>query len=604
MIVWILKNWKIFLDALLIIAAIVLFTLWDPIGMFTNSKTKATANLVTGVRDIGQLVTAEYYGEVISSWKEYQLTEFPEDTLQDYANSKLVSLKYDLDRILTKKSEKFKLAPQVFQKDELYGEFMAFMAIHYWNKKLFWVYDEKEERLKKGWEEKVLKKMLTLIQREKRSLAKRYADDAAKQRLYLADYLDETPEYLQKFYDFRQHLVGEQLAKRGTKNKNIVFIGRGSVKAGFDFGKLDESNFLYEEEMKTVHFYGIKPQVLDADINPWFIPERKVKGFELVDYSGKVNFEDAKQVKKQCKEKLLAQARKAEIIKHAEENGREALQSFFSLLLDEPELKVSFHTHPYDHHLAIISADSIVDIGEALFIDSIYNQEMKLISAMDSPSKESKKKKLLQSFIVNLKSLGFYSKSDPFNYYALPVSTILNDSFRVDLTDIQHLTSIRGQVELTADKRSVMNQVSMDHSMWFTTTDFRSDFNVALKIVEESADSLPGLYSRNKALFVAADSIAINDTLMVNGQEHISYYLKDSIEKYHYRLHDLAFRLKTLETDSVGLPIDSLLQAQVLVEDSLLQVVNGKKARRDKALQPLHSLTDGVNTFLQKIKKK
>ena len=47
-----------------------------------------------------------------------------------------------------------------------------------------------------------------------------------------------------------------------------------------------------------IHFYGIKPTVLDVDINPWFIPERKVKGFELVSFSGNVNFEEAKEVKR------------------------------------------------------------------------------------------------------------------------------------------------------------------------------------------------------------------------------------------------------------------------------------------------------------------
>ena len=85
MIYFLLKNWKLFLDILLVVGGIIAFTLWDPIGMFTNAKTKRTANLITGVRDIGQLVTAEYYGEVISSWKEFKLTEFPSDTLTDFA---------------------------------------------------------------------------------------------------------------------------------------------------------------------------------------------------------------------------------------------------------------------------------------------------------------------------------------------------------------------------------------------------------------------------------------------------------------------------------------------------------------------------------------
>ena len=98
-----------------------------------------------------------------------------------------------------------------------------------------------------------------------------------------------------------------------------------------------------------------------------------MKGFELVSFSGDVDFEEAKEVKRQCKQKLLNQARNADIVRRAEANGKEALRNFFSLLLDEPKLVVSFHTHPYDHHLEIIQADTLVDRAEAIFIDSLLS---------------------------------------------------------------------------------------------------------------------------------------------------------------------------------------------------------------------------------------
>ncbi len=81
MIGWILKNWKLFLDVIVVIAAIVLLTLFDPFGIFSNRKLRNTANILSSVKDIGELVTAEYYGEVISSLQGTQIYDLEVDSL-------------------------------------------------------------------------------------------------------------------------------------------------------------------------------------------------------------------------------------------------------------------------------------------------------------------------------------------------------------------------------------------------------------------------------------------------------------------------------------------------------------------------------------------
>ena len=69
------------------------------------------------------------------------------------------------------------------------------------------------------------------------------------------------------------------------------------VKAGYDFGKLDERNFVYDKDKGVIHFFGLSPKILDADINPWFIPELGVPGFEILTGNKNVEFEDVKKVK-------------------------------------------------------------------------------------------------------------------------------------------------------------------------------------------------------------------------------------------------------------------------------------------------------------------
>ena len=91
------KHWKFLLDALLIIALVVLLFLLNPFGLFGDGLSfGTTTNMVTEVRQIGQLVTAEYYGEVISSLDESRLALIEENDTQRRANQHYADLKQSL----------------------------------------------------------------------------------------------------------------------------------------------------------------------------------------------------------------------------------------------------------------------------------------------------------------------------------------------------------------------------------------------------------------------------------------------------------------------------------------------------------------------------
>ena len=79
-----LKNWKFLLDILIVLAIVVGLFIWNPFGIFGGGlKLNETTNMVTEVRQIGQLVTAEYYGEVISSIDEARLNLIEDENIRN-----------------------------------------------------------------------------------------------------------------------------------------------------------------------------------------------------------------------------------------------------------------------------------------------------------------------------------------------------------------------------------------------------------------------------------------------------------------------------------------------------------------------------------------
>ena len=135
MIGFFLKNKALFFDILLVVGGIIAFTYWDPLGIFQNKKLQSTANMVRSVKDIGQLVTAEYYGEVISSWKEFKLNEFPEDTITETAKDLFVDLKITLDANVPFRrlydGETSKTAAKYGA--DFYYKFLTFLGVKYFN---------------------------------------------------------------------------------------------------------------------------------------------------------------------------------------------------------------------------------------------------------------------------------------------------------------------------------------------------------------------------------------------------------------------------------------------------------------------------------------
>lgn len=633
MIGFVFKNWKLFIDILIVIGLVLAFTYWDPFDIFQQSKLKRTASLVTGVKDIGQLVTAEYYGEVISSLKEARLYQFPADSVSGDAAQLLHDIRLTLspvNPVSLRKKDLPAVRLKFFEDNHheyIYDYLMAFLGAHYFptkNRKN--ILDK--EKIDRGWEQDILEE----IQDENKQWLKsfRAAHKKKDEAVAFNRYIDSVSISLLDFYGFYFGLKGKKLEE---EKGNIVFIGRGWVKAGFDFSKLDKGNLFYEESSQTIHLYNIAPVVLDHDINPWFIPKQKIKGFELVDFSKGATFVEAREVKKRCKEKLLAQAG-TDLLKKAQENGAEALRNFFSLLLDAPDLRVQFHTTPYAHLLRLIAADSIISLEDAHLIDSIYQKELKSLDTLKTPDLRQNALDQFASFATQLKQIPFLKKKYSFSYYSLGAASILRDSFHLHAADTTLLFKLRGVLSLPdRDSKQLVTSAVREHAAWFASGNFMNEFNAAMELLDKEIIQGPyeevpleSITKSGDQLMYKNRPVKLRDTVVVKKSKTVLRDFKKvkaifisahnglPLSPLDYR-YDTGFDQIDLQTYSLSdtTRIDSLIRAR-----SVMDITNERLCRlsqREEAIKcrvvknrlklaPVDGVRKSVLQFSDKLKSK
>ncbi len=431
---FLIKHFRTILDALIVVALIIILSVWDPFNWLDNTpKIHNTPVELKSVKEIGQLITAEYYGETIASLKESKIFEIPSDQLTNDAEELMVSI---------------------------------------WDA----LFDLREQELKqeKGW----LKKLFTNVKRSNISdhinkinpkITDNYlypflmyridsvlfskVNKAKNNRILYQMYYKYTPSKtadLESYYNrfnqlnrvtknfdtYYRNKIQQGLNTRKEVKNQIVYIGRGWVKAGMDFGSFGNNNFWYDKQTNNIYFKDFEPQILDCDINPWYIPEQKVPGFELVKATGKVknDYEEAARVKHRCKEKLRQQAIQAGILKQSKDNARESIKNLFSLLMDTEIKDVIFTRNKYLHLLKELEMDSVVSIHEALWLDSILSRDY---NKTDTNWYQTWQIQIqdLQDFNSKLKTSKFITSRDHYFFSAPVAANCLQDGI-FDSTDI------------------------------------------------------------------------------------------------------------------------------------------------------------------------
>lgn len=504
MISLLLKNWKLFLDIILVVAAIVLFSILDPFKMFSKRQLNDTANLVSQVRSIGELVTAEYYGEVIGSSKESYTYTFPADTLTQKSKDLYLQIKELCIESYLKHGNKpfynilnrdkdvldhhnFSQLETVYSAHDVYKYTLLKIATELIRGKNRGDYIKKNGEFK-GFGEKqkiekdVVQAMLKDLKDVWQNHKKKKKKDFLREKLYKT--LGETPHFL----DNMQEYIAQQTNIDYRSMHETVFIGRGSVKAGFRFDRLDEHNFVYNAATKTIHFYGLSADVLDHDINPWFIPEKKIKGYELVEFKRKTSFKEANRVKKICRTKLLEQAEHAGIIEQARINGIETLERFFSLLMNETTLKVQLHDFPHHEEIHMIATDSLITIEEGITISSIFDDYKTLIKSSRHDSiKYSKEFELVYN---ELAQLDFIEEGHKFNLYSPEAAKLLSQYKKLTVCDIRTFEdSIRGTLFYDSSSNVLTTDFIKDSPLFMDYQSFSKDYNETIALLKQELNT-------------------------------------------------------------------------------------------------------------------
>ena len=355
---------------LLIIAAIVaaLILIPNPLqGLFYSEKITLEDSdaIVAEVKGIGQLVTAEYYGESIASL-----------------------------------SEVYKHTSEQGLKDAYEAKRAAFLSIkgQYPNKKPRWLTEQfKKSNKQKSSEFSLLKNAAG------KNLEESFLNDDVAE-------LDWTA-----FFEKYNANVTRAIAQYQTTNKrgDLVYIGRGWVRAGYDLNKLTDEDFKVSND--TLIIYDLSAEVLDADINPWFIPG-KVPGYQLF-LNGKnkavksaEDLTEVNLVKIECRKKLVQDAIAMNLLDSAKNTAEETLESFMSLLQDAD--------NPVFRHVAIVPSKLSLmktNILDDFYIDSTEVVNLKQQIHHDTTFSLKEKRVVLEMNRTTAESNHHYSWNDLVN---------------------------------------------------------------------------------------------------------------------------------------------------------------------------------------------
>ncbi|MCZ4410321.1 hypothetical protein O3Q51_16010 [Cryomorphaceae bacterium 1068] len=331
-----------------IILAVVLVGLlvfFNPGDIFSKTKhtLKDTPILVRSMKQIGQLITAEYYGETVAD----NFTVIEMDDLEK--EEELLKVLESNDNFAAEIDEMRKIQDDLPRnKRKLEEHYLAnystlgdgandLVLLHYYLNR-----HDKPDR----------QKLLQYLVKTKKGRDKSVGEPKSIEK------------HLENYY-------AESATPGKVKKKELlVIVGRGWVKAGYDFGEFDPNNFIYSESQKRIYISGMSP-FMEVTMNPWFIPEKGVEGFEFI-MMGKEAAHNRKTVletKKKCKTNLIKQAEDREILQKARENAQENLRAFISLMMDVEIVSVQIHESLIDSYRNFFAENDSLSLDEFRIIE-------------------------------------------------------------------------------------------------------------------------------------------------------------------------------------------------------------------------------------------
>ncbi len=487
------KGASLILQIIFVVALVLVFAWFDPFDLLTPTKLtlKDTPVQVESIKEIGQLISAEYYGEVISS-------------LQEIVNQKDYNTAQHFDSVVNDLHEEFKNAILDFSTEKINGSavgiYRAF-ADEYpdiVNNQQFgsYLYYINEKIRNKNYNVKETGKLLS-GSKAHRLIKRLYKNSLRWREKFLAI---KTNQFKQVHRE-----VSAKKLKKDFRHSRLVIVGRGWVKAGFDFHRFSNRNFRYDATYQRIHFIGLQPEILSATINPWFIPEKGVEGFEFLVAGRGARFKPkyTNMVKQRCLDKLQQQALEKQILLKAKENAEHNLKGFFSILLNTDIKGVYFHTNYLNYTSNVLLRDSIVTNEELFSIDSAITYYYRSYD-------DENKQETIAGFISLMKNhkASVYGVDIRLNNYSNRLFNILMDR-RVDsaeialantpatnsLTDTLWYSNLFGSRYFNKEKDTltIAQRMKIDSAfhaeLKSSYTDFCSDLQKLIKVLKVDVDS-------------------------------------------------------------------------------------------------------------------
>ncbi len=299
-----------------------------------------TSLIVESTKGIGELITAEFYGEVMVGSKEtiklnYDTlvtdTKAAIDPIHQNFIEAVKNLKVGVFPNWKKKYRQFEQDQTVLMSEATFDDYWEILKVHT---------NEDEPH-------KVLRKI---------------KNDSK--------WMNESTDDIAKNYVEMRYSVEPSKRRR---RQRLVMLGRGWVRAGIDFTNFDENTFEYDASKGMIKLFGNQPRIISASINPWLSPAHGIPGWEIVEVNNKARKngpELVREVKKAALYKLKQQAEAAEILENALKNAETNLSGFFSLVLDR-EVAVKIYANVLDAYLDELNA-----------ADSINNEELKAAASL------------------------------------------------------------------------------------------------------------------------------------------------------------------------------------------------------------------------------
>ncbi|MFC4871903.1 DUF4230 domain-containing protein [Negadavirga shengliensis] len=571
-----LSNFRFLLEVLLVIGLVVLIYIWNPMGIFGGKlRLQPTANLMHQVQSMAELVTAEYYGEVIVSIDEARLNFLDVENISNQAEITYSAIITSLDMLRDFEEQPLEIREAAYRDGP---------GVSRWRRIIrqpvrAGTLQEKMEYLGLNEEMEILPlydEVIHFLYHRQRGI-----DDPERASLSLKQKNEtlwriyQQPEPVlwnnDRFTDFYYQRKVALTPKNETR-KRLAMVGRGTVKAGFDLSGLDKSTFYINEEAGELHFFGIHPIILNADINPWFIPEKGIPGFEILDYNGKVDFRDSKKVKEYAVEKLRINAETAGILKNAEVSGTETFKNLFSLITGKTINKVIFHDDQINQLTQNMMEDGLISYPEAIHFERLVHAEFRAIDSLRAERTHSfknqqlalQKEVILGEITQKMTSLPFEDMPGKFGLFSRCLYEVSLDSI-IDEKEKETVLQQRAQLKSGEIHKNPENTI-----WWQDSLLLFQQFNLAIgylldQRVEEGEletivlpkSSIDDAYmtgNRIKSMLDLGDSVRIDKWQIIN-----SGFIKSQLFPFQYNppvwqgmVADKNLRKKTASLDTVS----------------------------------------------------